>query len=141
MRHKFEEIGVPILSPSGENFTSDEFHIICETLERVGIPNFKRKELYQSVHILHKRGKYRMIHFKEVFLLEGKTSTVSQEDIERRNYIIHLMQLWGLIKVPYPTEIEPMNSNMVMVLQYKERDSWTTISKYNVGKKENDRTY
>jgi hypothetical protein len=137
MRSKFEDIGVEIVSPEGKDFTSDEFHIICETLERVGIANFKKKELYQSVHILHRKGKYRLIHFKEAFLLEGKTSAVSKEDIERRNYIIHLMQLWGLIKATNIEAISQMSNENVTVLQYKERDSWTTISKYNVGKKDN----
>src|SRR5512139_473418 len=112
----------------------DDFLKVKETLTRIGVPSFKDKKLYQSCHILHKKGKYFIVHFKELFALDGKLSTLSDEDLARRNTIAKLLAEWDLISIVDATKMEniaPMNS--VKIVPYKEKHDWSLISKYTIG--------
>lgn len=114
----------------------DDFLKIKETLTRIGVASYKQKKLYQSCHILHKRGKYYIVHFKELFALDGKNSTLSQEDLERRNAIAKLLEDWGLVKIVNVTQVEeraPLNT--IKILHYSDKPNWTLESKYNIGTK------
>lgn len=114
----------------------DSFLKIKETLSRIGVASKKDKKLYQSAHLLHKRGKYYIVHFLELFLLDGKTSTFSDEDRRRRNSIAKLLHDWGLCKVVDINMIAdqaPMSA--IKVLPFKEKNSWTLIQKYSIGSK------
>jgi hypothetical protein len=114
----------------------DSFLLIKETLTRVGVASRKDKKLYQSAHILHKRGKYYICHFKELFKLDGKPSTISDEDILRRNLIASLLHEWGLLTVIDLNMIKdklPMNA--IKVLSFADKNSWSCVSKYNIGTK------
>ncbi len=116
----------------------DDFLLVKESLTRIGIAINKSKTLYQTAHILHKRGKYYICHFKELFTLDGKPSTISQEDIERRNLIASLLSDWGLLVIKYPADIEkklPLHS--VKILAFKEKHEWQLVSKYTLGEKRN----
>ena len=114
----------------------DAFLKVKETLTRVGIASKKDKTLYQSCHILHKRGKYYITHFKEMFLLDGKESSLTDDDLKRRNTIANLLEEWGLLQVVAPEKIgERMNLSNIKVLSFKERGDWILCSKYNIGKK------
>ena len=114
-----------------------DFLKIKETLTRIGVASVKQKKLWQSCHILHKQGRYYIVHFKELFVLDGKTSNLSEEDLGRRNTIIRLLQEWGLVQVLDASKIkEPTISlNMLKVLPFKEKAEWELIAKYNIGKK------
>ena len=116
---------------------NDSFLKIKETLTRIGISSNKDKKLYQSCHILHKRGKYYIVHFKEMFLIDGKPSNFSEEDQGRRNKIIQLLQEWGLLKVVEPERInEPLASmSQIKIINHKEKNDWTLEAKYNMGRK------
>ena len=115
----------------------DDFLKIRETLTRIGVASHKNKTLYQSCHILHKQGKYYIVHFKELFALDGKPSNFGIEDIGRRNTIANLLAEWGLIKlVDAEKSKEPIAPlNQIKVLPYKEKDEWNLETKYNIGKK------
>lgn len=114
----------------------DAFLKVRETLSRIGIASKKDKILYQSCHILHKQGKYFIVHFKELFALDGKESNITSGDVERRNTIAVLLQDWGLLKIVEPTKAEPCVSlSQIKVLSYKEKDEWNLVAKYNIGKK------
>lgn len=115
----------------------EDFLKIKETLTRIGVASRKDKKLYQSCHILHKQGKYYIVHFKELFALDGKPSNFSDDDKGRRNTIAVLLEEWGLIKIVNKTQAEnpktPMNQ--IKVLPYKEKDEWELVTKYNIGRK------
>ena len=114
----------------------DDFLKVRETLTRIGVASRKDKTLFQSCHILHKQGKYYITHFKELFALDGKKSTLTSNDIERRNTIAVLLQDWNLIDIVNKTAIEnkaPLSQ--IKVLPYKEKNEWNLVAKYNIGKK------
>ena len=117
----------------------DDFLKVRETLTRIGVASRKDKTLFQSCHILHKQGKYYITHFKELFALDGKTSTLSENDIQRRNTIALLLQDWNLIDVVNTTLVEnkaPLSQ--IKVLPFKEKNEWNLVAKYNIGKKPED---
>jgi hypothetical protein len=115
----------------------DDFLKVRETLTRIGVSSRKEKVLYQSCHILHKQGKYYIVHFKELFALDGKPSNISENDIQRRNAIANLLEEWGLIKVLnkhiLENNIAPLHQ--IKIIAFKEKDQWELIAKYNIGKK------
>tara|TARA_B100001113_G_scaffold175151_1_gene143515 strand:- start:228 stop:653 length:426 start_codon:yes stop_codon:yes gene_type:complete len=114
----------------------DDFLKVRETLTRIGVASRKEKKLYQSCHILHKQGKYYIVHFKELFALDGKRANLSINDVQRRNRIIQLLSDWGLItilKSDVVTDIAPLNQ--IKVISYKEKGDWDLETKYNIGKK------
>lgn len=115
----------------------EDFLKIKETLTRIGVASRKEKKLYQSCHIFHKQGKYYIVHFKEMFVIDGKPSNFSDEDKGRRNKIIQLLQEWGLLKVVEPDSInEPMASmSQIKIINHKEKNDWTLEAKYNMGRK------
>lgn len=115
----------------------ESFLKIKETLTRIGVASRKENKLYQSCHIFHKQGHYYIVHFKEMFLLDGKPSNFSEEDMGRRNKIVELLQDWGLLTVVDPEKIkEPMSPmNQIKVLNYKEKNEWTLEAKYQIGRK------
>ena len=117
----------------------DDFLKVRETLTRIGVASRKDKTLFQSCHILHKQGKYYITHFKELFALDGKNSSLSLNDIQRRNTIALLLQDWNLIEVVQPTLVEnkaPLSQ--IKVLPFKEKNEWNLVAKYNIGKKPED---
>jgi len=115
----------------------DDFLKVRETLTRIGVSSRKEKVLYQSCHILHKQGKYYIVHFKELFALDGKPSNIPENDIQRRNAIANLLEEWGLIKVLnkhiLENNIAPLHQ--IKIISFKEKDQWELIAKYNIGKK------
>ena len=114
----------------------DDFLKVRETLSRIGVASRKEKILYQSCHILHKQGKYFIVHFKELFALDGKHANLTINDVQRRNRITRLLADWGLITIITPekiTDIAPLNQ--IKVLSYKDKGDWTLETKYNIGKK------
>ena len=115
----------------------DDFLKVRETLTRIGVASRKDKTLYQSCHILHKQGKYYIVHFKELFALDGKPSDFSTEDKGRRNTIAKLLSDWGLIAVVDADKIlEPQTPlNQIKILPFKEKDEWNLVTKYNIGRK------
>ena len=118
----------------------DDFLKVRETLTRIGVASRKDKTLYQSCHILHKQGKYYIVHFNELFALEGKKSTLSQNDIQRRNTITLLLQDWSLVDVVKKEMTESKAPlSQIKVLPFKEKKDWTLSAKYNIGKKVDDK--
>ena len=115
----------------------DDFLKVRETLTRIGVASRKDKTLYQSCHILHKQGKYYIVHFKELFALDGKPSDFSDEDKGRRNTITKLLSDWGLIAVVDADKIiEPQTPlNQIKILPFKEKNEWSLVTKYNIGRK------
>lgn len=115
----------------------EDFLKIKETLTRIGVASRKEKKLYQSCHIFHKQGKYYIVHFKEMFAIDGKPSNFSEEDKGRRNKIIELLQDWGLLKVVEEKGIkDPLASmSQIKIINHKEKDEWTLEAKYNMGRK------
>lgn len=114
----------------------DNFLKVKETLTRIGIASRKEHKLYQSCHILHKQGRYFLVHFKELFALDGKESNLTTNDVERRNTVAVLLQDWGLLKILKASDAEPQASlSQIKVLSYKEKDEWELVPKYNIGKK------
>ena len=114
----------------------DDFLKVRETLTRIGVASRKEKKLYQSCHILHKQGRYFIVHFKELFALDGKRANLTVNDVQRRNRIVRLLADWGLISVVSPdsvTDIAPLNQ--IKVLAYKDKSDWILEQKYNIGKK------
>jgi len=115
----------------------EDFLKIKETLTRIGVASRKEKKLYQSCHILHKQSKYYIVHFKELFALDGKPSNFSDEDKGRRNTIAKLLEDWGLIKVVDEASIDNPKTPMsqIKILTHKEKDGWELVAKYNIGRK------
>lgn len=114
----------------------DDFLKIRETLTRIGVASRGEKKLYQSCHILHKQGRYFIVHFKELFLLDGKTSDFSQNDQQRRNRITKLLSEWGLVSVVNEAATEDMAPiSQIKILPYKEKQEWQLIPKYSIGNK------
>ena len=114
----------------------DDFLKVRETLTRIGVASRKEKKIYQSCHILHKQGRYYIVHFKELFALDGKHANLTINDVQRRNRIINLLSDWGLINIVKPddtTDVAPLNQ--IKVLSYKDKNDWTLETKYNIGKK------
>ena len=114
----------------------DDFLKVRETLTRIGVASRKEKKLYQSCHILHKQGKYYIVHFKELFALDGKKANLSINDVQRRNRIIQLLSDWGLVTLKNAelvTDIAPLNQ--IKVISYKDKGNWVLETKYNIGKK------
>ena len=114
---------------------NDDFLKIRETLTRIGVASRKDRTLYQSCHILHKRGRYYLVHFKELFALDGKESSITENDIARRNAIARLLEEWGLLKIVVSeqasTPLAPMSQ--IKVLPHKEKNEWSLVAKYNIG--------
>ena len=116
----------------------DDFLKVRETLTRIGVASKKDRILYQSCHILHKQGKYYIVHFKELFALDGKPTDISENDLSRRNAIAKLLQDWGLVKVVRIKQIEeppPIFLSQIKILSHREKDDWELVPKYNIGNK------
>ena len=117
----------------------DDFLKVRETLTRIGVASRKEKKLYQSCHILHKQGRYYIVHFKELFALDGKKANLSLNDVQRRNRIVQLLGDWGLVSISSKESIADVAPlSQIKVLAYKEKGDWTLESKYNIGKKKED---
>jgi len=118
----------------------DDFLKVRETLTRIGVSSRKERVLYQSCHILHKQGRYYIVHFKELFALDGKPSNLSDNDIQRRNAIANLLEEWGLVKILnrklLEDNIAPLHQ--IKIISFREKDDWQLITKYNIGKKTQD---
>lgn len=115
----------------------DDFLKIKETLTRIGIASKKDKTLYQSCHILHKRGRYYIVHFKELFMLDGRPSKFTEDDMARRNMIAVLLKEWGLVNIINTEAVNALlaSTNQIKIISYKEKSEWVLNSKYTVGKK------
>jgi hypothetical protein len=114
----------------------DDFLKVRETLTRIGVASRKEKKLYQSCHILHKQGKYYIVHFKELFALDGKRANLFQNDVQRKNRIAQLLQDWGLVKIVNLEQVaDAAPLSQIKVLSFKDKHEWTLESKYNIGKK------
>ena len=114
----------------------DDFLKVRETLTRIGVASRKEKKLFQSCHILHKKGQYYIVHFKELFALDGKKANLSENDVQRRNRIIKLLSDWGLVEITRAEEAEDLAPlNQIKVLSFKDKGERTLESKYNIGKK------
>ena len=114
---------------------ADDFLKVRETLSRIGVASRKERKLYQSCHILHKQGRYFIVHFKELFALDGKPTNISINDLERRNTIAGLLADWELVKILGNNE-QKAPLSQIKVLSYKEKDEWILETKYNIGKKQ-----
>ena len=119
----------------------DDFLKVRETLTRIGVASRKEKKIYQSCHILHKQGKYYIVHFKELFALDGKNTDFSLNDVQRRNRIVQLLVDWGLVSIntisqEKISDLAPLNQ--IKVLSFKEKNEWTLESKYNIGRKKQE---
>ena len=119
----------------------DDFLKVRETLTRIGVASRKERKIYQSCHILHKQGKYYIVHFKELFALDGKKTNISLNDIQRRNRIVQLLVDWGLVNISTDSQekiadLAPLNQ--IKVLSFKEKGEWTLESKYNIGRKKQE---
>lgn len=116
----------------------DDFLKVRETLTRIGVASKKDNTLYQSCHILHKQGKYYVVHFKELFALDGKPTDLTENDLSRRNAIAKLLQDWGLIKIVNQAQIEtppPIFISQIKIISHKEKYDWQLVPKYNIGTK------
>ena len=115
----------------------DDFLKVRETLTRIGVASRKDKTLYQSCHILHKKGKYYVVHFKELFALDGKPTDFTENDLGRRNTIANLLEEWGLIEIAKSSQAKEVVAplSQIKIISYKERDDWNLTTKYNIGKK------
>ena len=119
----------------------DDFLKVRETLTRIGVASRKERKIYQSCHILHKQGRYFIVHFKELFALDGKNTNLSLNDVQRRNRIVQLLVDWGLVNISAEsqekiTDLAPLNQ--IKVLSFKEKGEWTLESKYNIGRKKQE---
>jgi len=133
----FKGVGVEITLDD-----EDAFLKVKETLTRIGVSSRKEKVLYQSCHILHKQGRYVILHFKELFALDGKPSTITENDIQRRNAIANLLEEWGLVKI-LKDEKEKIQDNLaplhqIKIIAFKDKSEWKLVSKYTIGKKKVD---
>ena len=128
----FKGVGIEVTLPSPDSFLK-----VKETLTRIGISSRKEKKLYQTCHILHKQGRYSILHFKELFILDGKKDTFAEEDEARRNTIVNLLEEWGLVAIVNPdSSKEPIAQlNQIKIISHKEKSNWTLEAKYNIGKK------
>jgi hypothetical protein len=113
----------------------DSFLKIRETLSRIGVASKKDNTLYQSCHILHKRGRYFIVHFKELFALDGKKADLQENDLVRRNTIASLLEEWNLLKVLNSEKYETTSVSQIKIISYKEKGDWNLVPKYNIGKK------
>jgi Bacteriophage translational regulator len=116
----------------------DDFLKVRETLTRIGVASKKDNTLFQSCHILHKRGQYYVVHFKELFALDGKPTDITENDLARRNAIVNLLEDWGLLKIVNKEQTqtpEPIFLSQIKILSHKEKDQWQLTPKYNIGKK------
>ena len=117
----------------------DDFLKVRETLTRIGVASRKEKKLYQSCHILHKQGRYFIVHFKELFALDGKRANLTVNDVQRRNRIAQLLTDWGLIKILNADQIQDIAPlNQIKVLSYKDKSDWILETKYNIGRKKTE---
>ena len=119
----------------------DDFLKVRETLTRIGVASRKERKIYQSCHMLHKQGRYYIVHFKELFALDGKKANISLNDIQRRNRIVQLLVDWGLVNISTESQekikdLAPLNQ--IKVLSFKEKGEWTLESKYNIGRKKQE---
>jgi hypothetical protein len=119
----------------------DDFLKVRETLTRIGVASRKERKIYQSCHILHKQGRYYIVHFKELFALDGKKANISLNDVQRRNRIVQLLVDWGLVNISTESlekikDLAPLNQ--IKVLSFKEKGEWTLESKYNIGRKKQE---
>ena len=114
---------------------SEDFLKIKETLTRMGIPSVKERKLFQSCHILHKKGKYYIVHFKELFKLDGKDAEIEDEDVQRRNLICSLLDEWELVELVDKSKIEDkLHIKKIKIIPFSKKDEWDLIAKYNIGK-------
>jgi hypothetical protein len=116
----------------------DDFLKVRETLTRIGVASKKERTLYQSCHILHKQGRYYIVHFKELFSLDGKETDITENDLARRNAIAKLLEDWGLVKIVNKFQAEtptPIFLSQIKIISHKEKDDWQLVPKYNIGKK------
>lgn len=113
----------------------EDFLKVKETLTRIGIASRRERKLYQSCHILHKQGRYYIVHFKELFLLDGKEANFAEEDVKRRNVIASLLQEWGLIDVVTKVEVDSSAMSTIKIIPFKEKSEWELVVKYNIGRK------
>lgn len=114
----------------------DDFLKVRETLTRIGVASRKEKKLFQSCHILHKQGRYFIVHFKELFLLDGKKSTLEESDVSRRNTIATLLSDWGLVTIQNPEKCQPLSPlRQIKIIAFKEKNEWELCPKYNIGNK------
>lgn len=118
----------------------DDFLKVRETLTRIGVSSRKEKVLYQSCHILHKQGHYAIVHFKELFALDGKPSNLTENDIQRRNAIANLLEEWELVKILNRYDIEDNLApiHQIKIISFKEKNEWELVPKYNIGRKDKD---
>jgi hypothetical protein len=137
MSEDFFDINYPGYAPLEVKLENpDDFLKVRETLSRIGVASRKDKILYQSCHILHKQGRYFIVHFKELFALDGKDADFSDNDLQRRNTVAHLLSDWGLITILNPEIHEDKAPlNQIKVIAYKEKNDWELIQKYNIGRK------
>lgn len=128
----FKGVGIEVSLPSPDSFLK-----VKETLTRIGISSRKEKKLYQTCHILHKQGRYSILHFKELFILDGKKNTFTEEDKARRNTIVNLLEEWELCSAVKQADPEAIAAplNQIKILSHKEKSNWTLEAKYNIGKK------
>jgi hypothetical protein len=122
---------------------NDDFLKVKETLTRIGLASKKDNTLYQSCHILHKQGKYYIVHFKELFALDGKPSDITENDIARRNTIANLLEEWELIDIvsQEQTDTPVVSLSQIKIIPFKEKNEWNLVTKYNIGKKPNTKNY
>ena len=113
----------------------DDFLKVRETLTRIGVASRKDKKLFQSCHILHKQGRYFIVHFKELFMLDGKKANLELSDVQRRNTIATLMSDWGLVEIQNGNNLDCAPLRLIKILPYKEKDQWELCPKYNIGNK------
>lgn len=113
----------------------DDFLKVRETLTRIGIASRREKKLFQSCHILHKQGRYFIVHFKELFLLDGKKANLEDTDVLRRNTITQLLSDWGLVQLAITTKLECAPLRQIKIIPHKEKEEWELCPKYNIGKK------
>lgn len=137
MTDEFFDIDFPGYAPLEVTLkTSDDFLKVRETLSRIGVASRKDNTLYQSCHILHKQGRYFIVHFKELFTLDGKDADLSDNDLERRNTIARLLSDWGLVDIlneEIHTQFAPLNQ--IKIISYKDKENWNLVTKYNIGRK------
>ena len=128
----FRGVGIEILLKDPDSFLK-----VRETLTRIGVASRKDKKIFQSCHILHKQGKYAIVHFKELFALDGKPSNFSEEDVGRRNTIANLLADWGLVTLLKPEKSAIIKSPLskIKIITHKEKGEWELVAKYNIGKR------
>ena len=132
MENIFNDLGVEVTLRE-----KDDFLKIRETLTRIGVSSKKENKLFQSCHILHKRGRYAIMHFKELFILDGLSSDISDDDIARRNTIVNLLNEWNLCDIVDESETENLVASLaqIKIISHRDKDDWELIPKYHIGKK------